>query len=168
MGSADKDVILKALLSVLPENKIPAALHEPCFAGNEWSYVKECLDTGWVSSVGKYVDEFEYLLADYTGSQRAVAVVNGTSALYVCLKLVGVERKDEVLIPALTFIATANSASYCGAIPHFVDCEERTLGLDPAKLTDYLQDITEIHRDECFNKHTVRRIKAVIPMHTFG
>lgn len=159
--------ILAALRRVLPE-KPSLPLHEPSFAGNEWAYVKECLDTGWVSSVGKFVDRFEQQLADYTGVKRAVAVVNGTAALHVCLRLVGVEQGDEVLMPALTFIATANAVSYCGAIPHFVDSEERTLGLDPAKLADYLADIAEIRAQGCFNKATSRRIKAVVPMHAFG
>lgn len=159
--------VLDALGKVLPAGQ-PTVLHEPLFAGNEWAYVKECLDTGWVSSVGKFVDRFEQQLADYTGAKRAVAVVNGTAALHVCLRLVGVERGDEVLIPTLTFIATANAVSYCGAIPHFVDSEEKTLGLDPAKLADYLGEIAEMRPQGCFNKATGRRIKAVVPMHTFG
>lgn len=146
----------------------PLTLHEPAFLGNEWAYVKECLDTGWVSSVGKFVDHFEQQLADYTGVKRAVAVVNGTAALHVCLKLVGVEQGDEVLMPTLTFVATANAVSYCGAIPHFVDSEEATLGLDPGKLDIYLKEISEIRKDGCFNKRTGRRIKAVVPMHAFG
>ena len=159
--------IVAALRQVLPEKSF-ISLHEPAFAGNEWGYVKECLDTGWVSSVGKFVDRFEQQLADFTGVKRAVAVVNGTAALHVCLRLVGVEPGDEVLMPTLTFIATANAVSYCGAIPHFVDSEEKTLGLDPAKLADYLADIAEIREHGCFNKATGRRIKAVVPMHAFG
>lgn len=159
--------ILAALHQVLPE-KSSFPLHEPSFAGNEWAYVKECLDTGWVSSVGKFVDRFEQQLADFTGVKRAVAVVNGTAALHVCLRLVGVEPGDEVLMPTLTFIATANAVSYCGAVPHFVDSEEKSLGLDPAKLADYLAGITEIRPQGCFNKVTGRRIKAVVPMHAFG
>lgn len=158
---------LAALQRTLPD-RASFALHEPSFAGREWEYVKECLDTGWVSSVGKFVDRFEQQLADYTGVKRAVAVVNGTAALHVCLRLVGVERDDEVLIPTLTFIATANAVSYCGAIPHFVDSEESTLGLAPAKLADYLTDIAEMRPQGCFNKLTGRRIKAVVPMHAFG
>ena len=146
----------------------PLTLHEPAFLGNEWVYVKECLDTGWVSSVGKFVDRFEQQLADYTGVKYAVAVVNGTAALHVCLKLVGVEQGDEVLVPTLTFIATANAVSYCGAIPHFIDSEEATIGLDPEKLGSYLKEIAEIRKEGCFNKKTGRRIKAVVPMHTFG
>ncbi|WP_239031634.1 LegC family aminotransferase [Geomonas diazotrophica] len=160
--------VLQALQAVLPAESPFIALHEPQFEGNEWLYVKECLDTRWVSSVGKFVDRFEEELASYTGAARAVAVVNGTAALHVCLMLAGVEQGDEVLIPALTFIATANAVSYCGAVPHFVDSDERTLGLDPAKLCDHLAENTEMRRGECYNRRTGRRIKAVVPMHTFG
>mgnify|MGYP003615736841 FL=1 len=143
-------------------------LHEPTFNGNEWAYVRECLDTGWVSSVGKFVDRFEEELAAYTGVKRAVAVVNGTAALHICLKLAGVEQADEVLIPSLTFVATANAVAYCGAIPHIVDCEERTLGLAPFTLDRYLEEIAEVDDNGCINRKTGRRIKAVVPMHTFG
>lgn len=163
---------VEAFVSVLKEVIHPGtnfvALHEPSFKGNEWTYVKECLDTGWVSSVGKYVDRFENMLREYTGVKNAVAVVNGTAALHICLKLVGVERDDEVLVPALTFIATANAISYCDAIPHFVDSCSVTLGLDPKKLDDYLHEITVVRANNCFNRKTGRRIKAVVPMHTFG
>lgn len=158
--------VVKAIQSVC--GTAPLTLHEPAFLGNEWVYVKECLDTGWVSSVGKFVDRFEQQLADYTGVKYAVAVVNGTAALHVCLKLVGVEQGDEVLVPTLTFVATANAVSYCGAIPHFIDSEEATMGLDPEKLGSYLKEISEIRKEGCFNKKTGRRIKAVVPMHTFG
>lgn len=160
--------IVSVLQESLPKDKDFIALHEPSFQGNEWNYVKDCLDTGWVSSVGKYVDRFEEMLREYTGVKCAVAVVNGTAALHICLKLVGVERNDEVLVPALTFIATANAISYCEAVPHFVDSCYETLGLDPDKLSDYLQDIAEVRNGACYNKQTGRRIKAVLPMHTFG
>jgi perosamine synthetase len=146
----------------------PLPLHEPCFHGNEWMYVKECLDSGWVSSVGKFVDRFEEDLAMYTGAKRAIAVVNGTAALHVCLLLAGVAPGDEVLIPALTFIATANAVSYCGAIPHFIDSEERTLGVDPNGLAAYLAIICELRPEGSYNRQTGRRIKALVPMHTFG
>ena len=168
MSGLNPTAIIKALQSVLPQGDKPIALHEPSFNGNEWAYVKECLDTGWVSSAGKFVDRFEQDLAAYTGAKRAIAVVNGTAALHVCLLLVGVDQGDEVLMPALTFIATANAVSYCGAIPHFVDSEESTLGLDPNKLGRYLEGIAEVRAEGCFNKKTRRRIKAVVPMHTFG
>lgn len=164
----NQSAVVEAIKKVLPKGSAQIPLHEPRFAGNEWSYVKECLDSGWVSSVGKYVDTFEAKLAEFTGVKRAIAVVNGTAALHICLKLVGVEKDDEVLIPTLTFVATANAVCYCGAIPHFVDSEERTLGLDPKKLEAYLEKISVVKGSECFNKLTGRRIKAVMPMHTFG
>ncbi|MDD3365320.1 MAG: LegC family aminotransferase, partial [Syntrophomonas sp.] len=162
------DTIIQTLQQVLPKDREFIALHEPLFNGNEWTYVKECLDTGWVSSVGQYVERFEQQLVDYTGVKYAVAVVNGTAALHICLQIAGVSPGDEVLIPALTFIATANAVSYCGAFPHLVDSEEQTLGLDPYKLADYLDEIGELQIEGCFNKKTGRRIKAVVPMHTFG
>ncbi len=170
MNGADKEFVqnvINTLKSVLP-NKEYISLHEPEFGGNEWEYVKDCLDSGWVSSVGAYVDRFEQMLCDYTASPYAVAAVNGTSALHICLLLAGVNAGDEVLVPALTFIATANAVTYCNAIPHFVDVEERTLGLDPNKLKDYLREISEFRRGICCNRFTGRPIRAVVPMHTFG
>ena len=160
--------ITKALQNVLPKEQKLFPLHEPFFNGNEWEYVKECIDTGWVSSTGKFVDKFEEMLAQYTGSQYAVAVVNGTAALHICLELAGVTNNDEVFIPALSFVATANAVSYCGAIPHFVDSDEKSLGIDPVKLEDYLNDIALIRSQQCINKITGRRIKAIVPVHTFG
>jgi perosamine synthetase len=164
----DVNCVVQALKKCLTVDHERIALHEPYFSGNEWKYVKECLDTGWVSSVGKYVDQFEQKLAEYTGVKRAIAVVNGTAALHVALKLSGVIKDDEVIVPTLTFIATTNAITYCGAIPHFADSEERTLGLDPHKLNAYLREITTVEESGCFNKKTGRRIKAVVPMHTFG
>lgn len=160
--------ILKILQHLFPGTETNLQLHEPYFGGNEWAYVKKCLDTGWVSSVGKYVDEFEIMLAEFTGVKRAVAVVNGTAALHVCLKLVGVKPGDEVLVPALTFVATANAVTYCGATPHFVDSEEKTLGLDPHKLADYLSEIALVGQDGCLNKKTGKIMRAVVAVHTFG
>jgi perosamine synthetase len=153
---------------MLPAGGGVIPLHEPRFAGREWAYVRECLDTGWVSSVGAFVDRFERDLAAYTGVKRAVAVVNGTAALHACLALAGVEPGDEVVVPALTFVATANAVVYCGAVPHFSDSEERTLGLDPVRLADHLSGTTERRGDGCHNRATGRRIKAVVPVHTYG
>jgi perosamine synthetase len=146
----------------------PAALHEPSFTGNEWHYLKECLDSTFVSSVGKFVDRFEVELATFTGSSHAIAVVNGTAALHIALKLAGVKSNDEVLIPALTFVATANAVIYCGATPHFVDSETRTLGVAAAKLRDHLTSQTEQRSGQCVNRATGRVIRAVVPMHAFG
>ena len=146
----------------------PAVLHEPSFTGNEWLYLKECLDSTFVSSIGKFVDRFELDLAKFTGAKHAVAVVNGTAALQIALKLAGVQAGDEVLIPALTFVATANAVTYCAATPHFVDSEERTLGVDAAKLRDYLVIQTEQRAGQCVNRASGRVIRALVPMHTFG
>jgi perosamine synthetase len=157
--------IVDAIQSVVG---LSAVLHEPIFNGNEWKYLKECLDSTFVSSVGKFVDRFESNLAAYTGAKHVVAMVNGTTALHVALQLAGVKHGDEVLIPALTFVATANAVSYCGAIPHFVDSEERTLGLDSNALREYLQDISEIRSGQCVNRKTGRIIRALVPMHVFG
>src|ERR1700693_3145513 len=108
------DELVSRLKSALPAYDQPLALHEPRFQGNEWLYVKDCLNSGWVSSVGEYVNRFERMLADYVGVNHAIAVVNGTAALHICLLLAGVKGGDEIIIPSLTFIATANAISYCG------------------------------------------------------
>jgi len=160
--------IVTAIRAALPKDTKPIALHEPWFVGNERSYLEECVETGWVSSVGKFVDRLEQLLAEYTGATRAVAVSNGTSALHLSLKLADVQPGDEVLVPALTFVATANAVAYCGATPHFVDSSEATLGICPAKLERYLTDIADVNNGTCFNRLTSARIAAVVPMHTFG
>jgi perosamine synthetase len=164
----DTPAVLAAVRTVIPAASTNVALHEPEFRGNEWAYVKECLDSGWVSSAGKYVDRFESMLHDFTGAAHAVATINGTAALHICLQLVGVQRGDEVLIPTLTFIATANAVSYTGATPHFVDSEARTLGVDATKLEAYLREIAEIRDDSCRNRRTGAVIRALMPMHTFG
>jgi perosamine synthetase len=160
------DSVLAALRTVLGTE--PAALHEPCFSGNEWRYVKDCLDTGWVSSAGAYVERFERDLAEFTGARHAIAVVNGTAALHVCLQLAGVRHGDEVLVPTLTFVATANAVAYLGATPHFSDSAEDTLGLDPVKLGQYLDEVAILKSEGCFNRISGARIAAVVPMHALG
>ena len=162
------EAVLTTIRNVLSSHKAVIGLHEPLFEGREWEYIKECLDTGWVSSVGKFVDQFEKRLSEYTGVKRVIAVVNGTCALHLALKLAGVKTGDEVIVPTLTFVATANAVSYTGAIPHFVDSEVGTLGLDPDKLETYLNEISEIRNGICYNKLTGKRITAVVPMHVFG
>jgi perosamine synthetase len=159
---------IEAIERVVGDAPRPVSLHEPRFAGHEWDYVKETLDSGWVSSVGKYVDRFEAMLAERCEVPHAIATVNGTAALHACLLLAGVQNGDEVLLPALTFIATANAVSYCSAVPHFCDSEEATLGLDPGKLDRHLTDVAELAGGGCRNRKTGRRIAAVVPMHTFG
>lgn len=143
-------------------------LHEPTFDQKEIDYVTDCIETGWVSSVGAYVNRFEEDLAKFVGVKRAVAVVNGTAALHIALKVAGVVAEDEVLIPSLTFIATANAVSYIGAIPHFIDVSYDTLGVDPVKLNTHLEKIGELRNGQLFNKQTGHRISAIVPMHTFG
>ncbi len=158
--------IVTAIRSVVGAG--PVALHEPSFNGNEWLYLKECLDSTFVSSAGKFVDRFEVDLAKFTGAKYVVAVVNGTAALHIALKLAGVKVGDEVLVPALTFIATANAITYCNATPHFVDSEAATLGVDAVKLRDYLLSHTEQKSGQCVNRSTGQVIRALVPMHTFG
>ena len=160
------DQVLDAIRSVV--GKEPVALHEPSFNGNEWLYLKECLDSTFVSSVGKFVDRFESDLAAITGAKHAVAVVNGTAALHIALLLAGVKPSDEVLVPALSFVATANAVTYCNATPHFVDSEATTLGMDAEKLRAYLNHHTEQVAGQCVNRTTKHIIRALVPMHTFG
>lgn len=143
-------------------------LHAPCFIGNEKKYLNECIDTTFVSSVGKFVDRFEEMVADYTGAAKAVVCVNGTNALHMALLLAGVEREDEVISQALTFVATANAISYIGAHPVFIDVDRETMGLSPDSLRKWLLAFAEIKDGVCYNKETGRRVKACVPMHTFG
>lgn len=143
-------------------------LSVPVFIGNEKKYLNECIDTTFVSSVGKFVDRFEEMVAEYTGAKRAVVCVNGTNALHMAMMLVGVERNDEVLTQALTFIATCNAIAYIGAHPVFIDVDKDTMGLSPIALRKWLEENAEIKNSVCYNKHTGHRIKACVPMHTFG
>lgn len=149
-----------------PEEQI--YLHEPVFLGNEKKYLEECIDSTFVSSVGKFVDRFEEMMEAYTGAKKAVVCVNGTNALQLALQLVGVEREDEVLTQALTFIATANAISYCGAQPVFLDVDKETMGLSPDAVERWLENNAIVKEGICYNKTTNRRIKACVPMHTFG
>ena len=143
-------------------------LHAPTFAGNEKKYLNECIDTTFVSSVGKFVDLFEQKIAEYTAAKQAVVCVNGTNALHIALKLSGVEKGDEVITQPLTFIATTNAIVYAGAVPVFVDVDKDTMGLSPKSLEQFLQANAELRANECYHKQTNRRIKACMPMHTFG
>lgn len=148
------------------EETVP--LHAPLFIGNEKKYLNECIDTTFVSSVGKFVDRFEEAMAAYTGAKKAVVCVSGTNALHMAMMLVGVERDDEVLTQALTFIATCNAISYIGAHPVFIDVDMDTLGLSPKAVKVWLENNAELKNGVCYNKKTGRRVKACIPMHTFG
>ncbi|MBT6561484.1 MAG: LegC family aminotransferase [Candidatus Scalindua sp.] len=144
-------------------------LSEPLISGNEWKYIKDCLDTGWVSTVGAYVTRFEEALAGYIGTKYAVATVNGTSALHVSLIACGVQPNDEVLVPALTFISPVNVIHYCNAYPVFMDCNTDTLCIDVQKVVDFIRKECELRSNGyAYNKETNRRVKAVIPVHIFG
>ena len=144
------------------------SLHEPKFTGNEKAYVIDCIDSTYISSVGKYVDRFEQLVAEYTGVKYAIATVNGTAALHIALKLVGVSQGNEVITQPLSFIATCNAISYCGAKPVFVDVDLDTLGMSPVSLRTFLDANATKTTLGCVNKRTGKKIAAVIPMHTFG
>jgi perosamine synthetase len=143
-------------------------LHEPSFIGNEKKYLSECIDSTFVSSAGKYVDEFENKIAAYVGSKFAIATTNGTSALHISLLIAGVNKNDEVITQPLTFVATCNAISYCGANPVFVDVDRETMGLSPKSLKNFLSTNTIIKNNQCVNTLTGRVIKACLPMHTFG
>jgi perosamine synthetase len=164
------DAIIAAIRASISDAPPQAqvALHQPTFSGREWEYVKECLDTGWVSSVGSFVDRFERMLAEMTDVPHAVATMNGTAALHACFLLAGVRPGDEVILPSLSFIATANAVSYCGGIPHFVDSTTETLGMDPIRLERHLAAIADRRNGTWHNKKTGRPIRAISPMHTYG
>ena len=177
--------IISFIKELYGQERVPLAV--PKFIGNEKKYMNECIDTTFVSSVGQFVDRFEKDMAAYTGAKRAVVCVSGTNALHMALLLAGVKRDDEVLTQALTFIATENALSYIGAYPVFLDVDRSTMGLSPDAMKEWLQKNAEVRKntriseldkshdfayceDElaCYNKNTGRRIKACVPMHTFG
>lgn len=143
-------------------------LHEPRFRGNEKKYVLDTIDSTFVSSVGAYVDRFEEMMQEITGTEKAIAIVNGTSALQVSLRLAGVSVGDEVITQALTFVATANAIAYNGATPIFLDVDLDTMGLSPKAVESFLEEYAEIREDVCYNKSTGKKIVACLPMHTFG
>lgn len=159
--------VIRRLERCLPEPR-PIPLHEPDLSGNEGRYVQECIDSGWVSSAGAFVDRFERDLADYTGAAGAVACVNGTAALHMAMRVAGVKPGDEVVIPSLTFVTTANAVSMLGAVPHLADIEETSLGLDPERLNDHLAAVAEPTEEGLRNISTGARIAAVVAVHVFG
>ncbi|MCC6439470.1 MAG: LegC family aminotransferase [Rhodanobacteraceae bacterium] len=166
MNESQFQSVIELVRGMYGEGFIP--LHRPVFEGNEKQYLIDCIDSNFVSSVGAKVTEFEQQVAAFTGSKFAVATVNGTAALHVALQLAGVQRGDEVISQALTFIATCNALSYAGAHPVFVDVDRDTLGLSPEALRRFLQTHAERRADGCYNTGTGRRIAACVPMHTFG
>lgn len=168
-SSTSEQEFLAVLKSVLGESAgSQIALHEPNIGNHENELVSKCLKSGWVSSVGEYISEFENGLARFTGAQHVIAVVNGTAALHLALYACGVRPGDEVIVPTLSFVATANSVSHCGAIPHFVDSDSETLGLDPEALRKHLSGNTSLRDGGLYNSKTGRKISAIVPMHTFG
>lgn len=162
----DADSLIAGIRSIYGDGFIP--LHRPAFEGNEKQYLIDCIDSNFVSSVGAKVTEFEQQVAAFTGSRYAIATVNGTAALHVALQLAGVQRGDEVISQALTFIATCNALTYAGAHPVFVDVDLDTLGLSPVALRRFLDQHAERRDGACYNKSSGRRIAACVPMHTFG
>jgi perosamine synthetase len=164
----DLKPVLDAVDSVLGAAARPVELHEPRLGERERELVLDCIDTNWVSSAGKYVTRFEEMVAVATGSRHAIAIVNGTAALHAALVLEGIRPNDEVLLPSITFVATANAVSHAGAIPHFVDSTWDTLGLDPRALEAHLDAIAVRRNGVWVNKETGRLLRAVVPVHIFG
>ena len=158
--------IIKSIRKVVGKQK--HHLHEPLFFGNEIKYLKKTIATNLVSSVGPFVKKFEDQITKFTKSKYAISTVNGTEALHLSLVACGVKNNDEVLVPTITFVGTANAIVYSGAIPHFIDSETETLGIDPLKLEKYLEKITKKKGKFYFNKKTKRKIRAIIPVHVFG
>ena len=159
--------VINFIKSIYNKNKfIP--LHEPRFLGNEKKYLNECIDSTFVSSVGKFVDEFENRIANYTGSKYAIATCNGTSALHTSLLLANVNKNDEVITQPLTFVATCNAISYCGAKVIFIDVDKDTMGLSPTALKKFLENNTKVKNNQCINNKTGKVIKACVPMHSYG
>ncbi len=142
-------------------------LSAPCIQGNEWKYIKECLDTEWVSTAGEYVGRFEEAITNYTGTKYAVATVNGTSALQVSLRLAGVESGDEVIVPTLSFIAPINAVAYNNAIPLFMDAD-RYYNIDSEKTISFIENETILKDGFTYNKTTGNKISAIIPVHVWG
>lgn len=164
----DVNSLIQSVRQLFNEEKAFIPLHVPTFLGNEKKYLNECIDSTFVSSVGEFVDDFEQALAAYTGAAYAVVCVNGTNAIHLCLELAGVKPGDEVLTQPLTFIATTNAIAYAGGIPVFIDVDKDTMGLSPNSLEGFLEEHAQLKNGECYNKTTGRKIKACLPMHTFG
>ncbi len=160
--------IVAAVRAAVGTAQGPVALHEPVFRGCEWDYVRSCLDDGWVSSVGAFVDRFEGVLADATGAAHVIATVNGTAALHLSLVALGVAPGDEVLVPGLSFVATANAVAHAGAVPHFVDVDADDLAVDPGRLAARLEAVARRQSGRLVNRETGRPITAVVVTHVMG
>ena len=158
--------IIKVIQKVTGKKK--SNLHEPKFSGKEIDLLKKCIKSNYVSTVGPQVEIFEKKLAKLTGAKYVIACVNGTSALHLSLKSINIDKNCEVLLPSLSFVASANAVNYCGGTPHFVDSDKKTLGVNPEKLERYLEKTCTVKRNICFNKKTKKRISALIVVHIFG
>ena len=167
-AALDIGAVLAAVDTVIGPAARPVALHEPRLGAREREFVLDCIDTNWVSTAGKYVSRFEQMVAEATGAAHAIAIVNGTAALHAALLLEGVKPNDEVIVPAITFVATANAVSHAGAVPHFVDSTWDTLGLDSAALEAHLAEISVRRNGELVNRQTGRCLRAIVPVHIFG
>jgi len=165
LASTLTTVLEDVLVESIPR---PIALHEPEVTSEEEEYVLRCVKSGWLSSVGSYVEQFESELCSLTGAQHAVAMASGTSALQLALYAMGVKPGDEVLVPALSFVATANAVAHCGAVPHFVDVDETNLAVDPQLLAQHLSEIATQRDGSVWNRHTGRRLAAIVPVHVLG
>jgi len=163
----DNKIILEFIRKLYPDHDF-VPLHEPYFGGNEKKYLQDCIDSTFVSSVGKYVDRFEEMIREFTGAKCAVATVNGTAALHIALLLAGVQRNDLVITQPLTFIATCNAISYCGAEPVFIDIDRRNLGLSADALEAWLAANSVLEGESCYHIGSRQRLAACVPMHTFG
>jgi perosamine synthetase len=159
--------IVARLCKLLPPAR-PVPLHEPSLGGNESLYLQRCVETGWVSYLGPYVTRFEQSLTEFTGSPKVVSMASGTAALHLALVLLETQAGDEVLLPSLSFVATANAVAYCGAVPHFVDVDEKTLGIDVARLAEHLREHAVITEGGACNRRSGRRIRTLIAVHSFG
>ena len=166
MKNISADLIVESIQKVT--GKGPHQLHEPLFFGKEISYLKNTINQNFVSSAGEYVNKFEKKIKEYTKAKFAIAVVNGTQAIYISLKACGVKKDEEVLVPALTFVGTVNAISYLGAKPHFVDSQIKNFGINCLKLENYLNKISKLRGTKCINKLTGKVIKAIVPVHVFG
>ena len=158
--------VTKAIKKI--NNHDDLSLHEPWFFGNEKKYLNECIESNYVSTIGSYVNKFSISISNFTKSKYVIPVVNGTSALHIAIKIIGVQPNEEILIPSLTFVATANAVVYNNAIPHFIDIDEKTLGICPKRLIAYLKKIGKFQDNKLINNYTGNIIKGIIPMHTFG
>jgi perosamine synthetase len=168
MAKIAPDDVQRRIRAAIAPSEAKVALHEPRFLGNEKLYVTECIETGWVSYAGAFVQKFETALAEACGAPHVVCVSSGTVALQIALQAAGVEPGDEVLVPSLTFVATPNAVSHLGAIPHFVDSDEETLGVSPTALAAHLDRIGEARDGKLYNRQTGRRLAALLPVHVFG